>query len=66
VKVRLTVESAGKRFRATIRERDDGAEDRLATFPVESIGEAKKRASSVARAHGLTTYGFIDKTRAKA
>jgi hypothetical protein len=66
VKIRLTVEPAGKRLRATIRERDEGAEDRLATFSVQSVGEAKKRASSVARAHGLTTYGFVDKTQAKA
>jgi hypothetical protein len=69
-KVRLTVEQTEKGLRATILRRDDPANGRTAgqteAFLVESVAVAKRRASAVAKQHGLTSYAFRDKTGAKA
>jgi hypothetical protein len=68
-KVRLTVEQSVEGLRATIQRRDDptiAGSAKSEAFLVESIEVAKRRASSVAKKHGLTSYAFIDKTRGKA
>jgi hypothetical protein len=63
MKVRLIIENTASGLRATIREKDDlGA--RLNSFLVESVQQAKQRAKSVARKHGLGTYGVVDRTTA--
>jgi hypothetical protein len=68
-KVKLTVERTDAGLRATIFQRKDPATrvgERAEAFLVESVPAAKKRASAVARQHGLSTYAFVDKTGAKA
>lgn len=68
--VKLTVADTDSGLRATLRELDDDRNPldgrRARSFRVASVQEAKKRASSLARKHGLTTYRFLDKTKAKA
>jgi hypothetical protein len=68
-KVRLTVEQTKEGLRATILRRADPTDGRVArqseAFLVESVAVAKRRASAVARQHGLTNYAFRDKTGAK-
>jgi hypothetical protein len=69
MQVRLTIEQTDAGLRATIRERADQHSrigERSDTFMVESVGEAKRRASAVARQHGMSSYGVVDRTKAKA
>jgi hypothetical protein len=68
MKLKLTVEATSEGLRATILEqRDpDGAAAALAPFIVPTIEAAKKRASSIARQHGLAQYSFVDRTKRKA
>jgi hypothetical protein len=62
MKVRLTLESTAGGVRATILEKGDTGE-RSDTFIVETVKQAKLRASTVARRHGLDRYGVVDRTK---
>lgn len=68
MKLKLTVEPTSEGLRATIVEQSDAAAapSALAPFIVSTIADAKKRASSIARRHGLTQYSFVDRTKRKA
>jgi hypothetical protein len=65
MKIRLTIESTSAGLKATIREKDD-ASVRLNSFLVDTVQQAKQRAKSVARQHGLGTYGVVDRTKEAA
>jgi len=62
MRIRLTVENTSAGVRATILEKGEAGE-RSDTFMVASVKQAKQRASSVARKHGLDRYGVIDRTK---
>ena len=68
MKVKLTLENTKGGLRATIFEQKDEQSrlGRRSAFSVESVLQAKQRASAAARKHGLTQYSFVDRTRAKA
>lgn len=63
MRIRLFVDRTKAGLQATIREQDDaGAYSNSRTFPVGSLEQAKRRASTVARGLGLTTFNLVDRT----
>ena len=67
MRVRLFIEAAKSGLKATIREQDDaGACSNSETFRVENVAQAKRRAATVARGHGLSTYNIVDRTKPTA
>jgi hypothetical protein len=63
MRVRLFVENTKAGLKATVREQDDaGVSSSTRTFRVASMEQAKRRASTVARGLGLSSYSFIDRT----
>jgi len=65
--VRLKIEDTRQGLVATISQRDDDGKTsgRPSIFLVGDKEEAKQRAKAVARALGLKTYGFVDRTRGR-
>jgi hypothetical protein len=70
MKVKLTVDATKEGLRATILEQPAQGASVAALAPepfmVARVEDAKKRASAVARLHGLAQYSFIDRTKRKA
>jgi hypothetical protein len=63
MRVRLFVENTKAGLKATIREHDDGgACSKIQSFRVISMEQAKRRASTVARGLGLSSYNIVDRT----
>jgi len=62
--VRLKIEDSREGLVATISQRDDNGKitGHPSIFLVGGKEEAKQQAKTVARALGLKTYGFVDKT----
>ena len=64
MRVRLFVENTKAGLKATVREQDDaGVSSNTQTFRVSSMEQAKRRASTVARGLGLSSYSVVDRTQ---
>ena len=64
--VRLRIEEADEGFRATLSRRDDDSKAMMGdpeTFLVKTKDEAKRRARTLARELGHSTYRVIDKAK---
>jgi len=62
--VRLKIEDTDEGLRATLWSQNDPGEDANKSsevFLVDSKTEARKKASALARRHGLKTYRVLDK-----
>jgi hypothetical protein len=66
MQVRLFIEAAKGGLKATIRELDGAGASNSKTFLVENVAQAKRRAATVARGHGLSTYNIVDRTKPTA
>ena len=64
--LRLKIEETRQGLRATLSQRGEDGKltETPAVFVVADRQEAKQRAKAMARALGLKTYGFVDKTAA--
>ena len=63
--VRLIIEDTDAGLQATLYTRNDPGEvdsESSETFLIKSKAEARKKASDLARDHGLKTYRVLDKT----